>query len=218
MQSDLAQLFLPHASAIFALVGALGGGILSFFGAMLLKRREFNLAIWGKLLERRISAHEVVISLATEMRVMFLLGGMSEAGEVRRAPNVMASREGFEEWFGRFTRLSLEGTSWLSTETKREMSLVQDYLVTLHIHLAGIPSEKFPELGELIRQDFIDFSASLEKTAFEFFQHEIRTMRLDGPTKWHKYERRETERRLKNTALGNNFERLARERKGDLHS
>lgn len=215
MQPDWSQFFLANASAMFALAGALGGGVLSFFGAMLLKKREFNLAIWGKLLERRISAHEVVISLATEMRVMFLLGGVSASGEVRRAPNVMASMEAFEEWFGRFTRLSLEGTSWLSTETKREMSLVQDYLVTLHMHLAGIPSDRYPELGEVVRQDFIDFSASLERKAFDFFKHEIRSMRLDSPTEWHKYERQETERRLKATALGNNFERFAKERSGN---
>src|SRR5690606_32719368 len=180
------------------------GGILSFIGALLLKRREFNLATSGKLLDRRIYAHEKIIALATEMRVMVGLGGFSEAGEVRRAPQIMLSREAFEDWFTRFTQNSLEGTSWLSTAAKREVNFVQDYLVTLHLYLEHVASDRFLELGELIRQDFVDLSSSLEKTAFQFFQHEIRKLKADSLDKWHKYKRPETERRLAGTRLVTN--------------
>jgi hypothetical protein len=92
----------------------------------------------AKLIERRISAHEKVIALATEMPVMTARGGVSDTGEVRRSPQIMRSREIFEDWFTRFAQLCLEGTSWLSTETKREVNLVQDYLVTLHTYLEGV--------------------------------------------------------------------------------
>lgn len=204
MQIDWGQFLTANASAMFALAGALGGGILSFFGALLLKRREFNLAMSGKLLERRIAAHERVIALAVEMRVMAALGGESETGEVRRTPQIMMSREVFEDWFTRFTQLCMEGTSWLSTETKREVNFVQDYLVTLHMYLQNVPSGDFSRLGEIIRQDFVDLSSALERRSFRFFERGIRKLRLDGLQKWHKYKRPETERRLRATALVKN--------------
>jgi len=203
MDSGWSQFLSENASAIFALVGALGGGILSFIAALLLKKRDFNLATSGKLLDRRIVAHENVVSLAREMRVMVALGGVSEAGEVRRAPQVMISREAFEDWFTRFTQLSLNGTSWLSTATKREVNFVQDYLVTLNMYLEHVSSDKFLVLGELIRQDFVDLSSSLEKTAFEFFQRGVRKLKPDSLSKWHKYKRAETEKRLGATVLVN---------------
>lgn len=203
MDSGWTQFVSGNASAVFALVGALGGGILSFIGALLLKKRDFSLATSAKLLDRRISAHENVVALATEMRVMVALGGVSDAGEVRRAPQIMLSREAFEDWFMRFTQLSLSGTSWLSTATKREVNFVQDYLVTLNMYLEHVPSDKFLLLGELIRQDFIDLSSSLEKTAFKFFQSGIRKLKPDSLDKWHKYKRPETEKRLASTVLVN---------------
>lgn len=201
MDFDLSSFIDENASAIFALAGALGGGLLSFIGALLLKKREFSLAVSSKILDRRIDAHEKVIALATEMRVMVGLGGVTESGEVRRSPQIMMSRETFEDWFTRFTKLSMEGTSWLSTSTKREVNFVQDYLITLHLYLENVPSERFLDLGEIIRQDFIDLSASLEKKAFLFFQKGIRKLQPDNLDEWHKYERSETERRLHATSL-----------------
>jgi hypothetical protein len=203
MDSGWAQFLSANASAIFALVGALGGGILSFVGALLLKKRDFRLATSGKLLDRRIAAHENVVALATEMRVMVDLGGVSEAGEVRRAPQVMISREAFEGWCTRFTQLSMSGTSWLSTATKREVNFVQDYLVTLNMYLEHVSSDRFLVLGELIRQDFVDLSSSLEKAAFKFFQSGVRKLKPDSLNKWHKYKRAETEKRLESAALVN---------------
>jgi hypothetical protein len=64
-----------------------------------------------------------------------------------------------------------------------------------------VPSDTFLQLGELIRQDFVDLSSSLEKKAFQFFQTGIRKLRPDSLNQWHKYKRPETERRLGSTLL-----------------
>lgn len=205
MPPDLQQFLSANASAVFGLIGALGGGFLSFFASALLKRRDFNLQTWGKLLERRIAAHEKVISLAVEMRVMVGLGGTGDNGEVRRAPQLLISKEEFERWFTRFTQLTMEGTSWLTIETKREVNFAQDYLVTLHMHLAKVPSDNYLRVGELIRQDFIDLSSSLEKKAFAYFQQGIHKLQLDSLDKHHKYKRMDSERRLYETALLKNL-------------
>jgi hypothetical protein len=201
LQSDLLPFLQQNASAVFGLVGALGGGVLSFVATSLHKRRDFDLQIWGKLYERRIAAHERVIQVAVEMRVMVTTGETDAQGEVRRSPQMLLSKEEFERWFTRFTQLSLEGTTWLTTSTKREVNFVQDYLVTLHMHLAGVPTGSYLSVGELIRQDFIDLSSSLEKKAYEFFTTDIRKLRLNSLDDWHKYKRPETESRLKATTL-----------------
>lgn len=201
MPFDLGHFLAANASAVFALAGALAGGILSFVGAMLLKKRDFNLSTFGKLLERRISAHERVLTAAAEMRSVTPIGGVTQTGEVRRTPHIMQSREKFDDWIARFTQLHSEGYSWLSTETKREVNLVQDYLVTLHVYLEGVSSNEFPALGEIIRQDFIELSSSLEKTTFKFFEKGIRKLRPDSLDEWHKYKLEDTERRLQTTRL-----------------
>jgi hypothetical protein len=205
---DLAAFLQTNSSAVFGLLGALGGGVLSYIATSLHKRREFDLQIWSKLFDRRIAAHEKVIALAVEMRVMVVLGGVDSRGEVRRSPQVLFSKEQFEEWFTRFTQLSLEGTTWLSTSTKREVNLVQDYLITLHMHLAAIPSARYLEVGEIVREDFVDLSSSLEKKAFEFFTSDIKKLQLNNLEKWHKYKRAVTERRLQATMLISRLEQV----------
>lgn len=199
--SDVTAFLQANASAVFGLLGALGGGVLSYVATALHKRREFDLQVWGKLFDRRIAAHEKVIALAIEMRVMVGLGAANAGGEVRRSPQVLLSKDKFERWFTGFTQLSIEATTWLSTSTQRELNFVQDYMITLYMRLAAIPSERYLEVGEIIRQDFVDLSSSLEKRAFEFFTSDIKKLRLNNLDDWHKYEKLETERRLQATAL-----------------
>jgi hypothetical protein len=205
MSAELEQFLNANASAIFGLLGALGGGVLSFVAALLLKRSEFSLQLRSKIVDRQIAAHERILKLAQEMRVMVSSGMLGADGEVARGPRILLSKDEFESWFTRFTEQQLEGSTWLTTATKREVAFVQDYLVTLHMHLADVPSEKCFDLAQLIRQDFIDLSNSLEKVAFAFFETGIHRARPDSLLDWHKYKRPVTEQRLTSTALLQNI-------------
>jgi hypothetical protein len=209
MLFDWPHFITEHASAIFGLIGTLAGGVLSFAAMLFLKQRDFNLKIADKLIERRIKAHEQVIAVALEMRVMATLGGFNQNGEVRRMPQVLISKEEFERWFTRFTQLTLEGSTWLSNDAKREVSFVQDYLVTLHLKLATVPSGKYVVIGEYLPEDFRELSSSLEKKAFSFFERGIRKLKLDSLDKWHKYKRPVTESRLQQMALIRNWPQIA---------
>lgn len=210
MEEFIKEFINNNTSAIFGLLGALGGGLVSFLASWLLKKREYNLRLWDKLLERRIKAHENVIAAALEMRVMVALGATEEGGEVARAPQVLLSKEAFEEWFIRFTQLTVGGSTWLTTEAKRELNFVQDYFVTLHQNLTGVPSEKYLPIGQVIRQDFLALSSDLETKSFEFFGKEVRRLKLSNLKKWHKYKRAETEKRLKRTELLSQWDKIRR--------
>jgi hypothetical protein len=144
------------------------------------------------------------------------LGGFEANGEVARSPQVLISKEEFERWFVRFTQLTREGTTWLTTKAKREVNYVQDYLVTLHTNLASVPSDKHLSVGRVIRQDFIALSSALEKASYDYFENEISKRKLSNLCEWHKYTRQETESRLSGTALISDWESVknALEREG----
>lgn len=201
MPLEFQQFLNSNASAIFGLVGALSGGTLSFAASLVLKRREFSLQLRSKIIDKQISAHERILKLAQDMRVMGSEGTLGIDGEIARGPCILLSKDAFETWFTRFTEQQLESSAWLTTKTRREVSFVQDYLVTLHMHLVDVPTDKYFDLAKLIRQDFIDLSSSLEKTAFSFFESGIHRAKLDSLSAWHKYKRPVTEQRLSSTAL-----------------
>ncbi len=166
-----------------------------------MRKRDLDLKMWEKFLDRRIAAHETVIGLAIAMRRMVAPGGIDAAGEVARAPVVMMSREAFDRWLFEFAEKSSPATTWLSTSVKRELNFVQDYFVSLHVNLSGVDSHDFPAVGVVIRQDFIDLSSKLEKAAFEFFTKDALNLRLSDFADWHKYPRQVTESRLQDTVF-----------------
>ncbi len=197
----MAQFLAEHASAIFALMGTLVGGMVSYVGSWFLRRRDLDLRLWERFLDRRISAHEAVVGLALKMRVMASLEEFDSDGNLIRAPNVMVSREAFEEWLTEFAQVSVPATTWLSIVVKRELNLVQDFMVTLHSSLTRVPSERFLTVGTIVYQDFLDFSSSLERIAFQFFESEARKLKLPELAEHHKYAFEETQLRLQKTVM-----------------
>ena len=87
------------------------------------------------------------------MRIMCPLGQV-DCGEVVRAPQVMMSQEAFDNWLAEFAEQSVPTTTWLSTPVKRELNFVQDYFVTLHTNLSGVPSEHFAKVGSFVSRLF----------------------------------------------------------------
>ena len=136
MEEFIKEFITKNTSAIFGLLGVLGGSLFFFLTSWLIKKREYSLRLWDKLLERRIKAHENVLTVAIEMRVMVPMGPPDENGDAPRHPRVFASKDEFEAWFRHFTELTMEGTTWLTTATKRELNFVQDYLASLHHNLS----------------------------------------------------------------------------------
>jgi hypothetical protein len=201
----MAEFFTHNDTAVLALLGVLVGAIvtggITFATGWIMRKRDLDLKIWEKFLDRRIAAHETVIGLAIVMRRMVALGGIDSAGEVARAPEVMTSKDAFDAWLVEFAGKSSPATTWLSTAVKRELNLAQDYFVTIHANLSGSAPDAFPTVGVLVRQDFIDLSSKLEKAAFEFFTKEAWNLRLTDLNDWHKHPRQLTESRLQDTVL-----------------
>jgi len=197
------------------IIGVFIGALLSFLTSWLLKDRDFALRIWDRLLERKIKAHENLIELAVEMRVMVptTLVNIEADGEIPRAPEILTSKEFFEKWFRRFTLINQGNSTWLTTEAKREYNFIQDYLINLHSELSSLSSENYIIMGQMIRNDFIELSSSLEKAAYVYFEKEIAKKRLSKLTDWHKYPKEITIQRLNNTVLFSNNENIKKKLK-----
>jgi hypothetical protein len=196
-----AEFIRQNASAVFALMGAAGGGLFSFIGSWLLRKRDYDLRLWEKLLDRRVNAHEAVVQTALEMRAVVPSGRVDDRGEAIRAPKVLLSKELFESWMQQASNRTATGTTWLTVDAKRELNFVQDYLLTLYMHLQKVPSALYPSVGVIVREDFIKLSEKLERCAFQFFESDIRRLKVGDLHSWHKYPLEETERRLKETNL-----------------
>jgi hypothetical protein len=195
------QLIRDNASALIGVSGVVIGAFITFLASWALRKRDYDLRLWDKLIDRRIDAHERLINHAHEMRVMTARNGVDEDGEVLRYPQVLSSRDAFEDWFANTIRSIGFASTWLSTPAKREANFLQDYLVTLHINLRSVPSDRFPDVGLIVRQDFIDMSSNLERMSFVFFDRDVRKLRLSNLNDWHKYPRQQTEKRLNETNL-----------------
>jgi hypothetical protein len=195
------QLIRDNASALIGVSGVVIGAFITFLASWALRKRDYDLRLWDKLIDRRIDAHERLINHAHEMRVMIARNGLDEDGEVLRYPQVLSSRDAFEDWFANTIRSISFASTWLSTPAKREANFLQDYLVTLHINLRSVPGDRFPDVGLIVRRDFIDMSSNLERISFVFFDRDVRKLRLSNLNDWHKYPRQQTEKRLNETNL-----------------
>ena len=201
MSGEIEDILRRHSHLLAAVAGACGGACIKYFFDRVLRKQEYDLRLWEKIIDKRITAHEDAVEVAIEMRSMVGIGGRGNDGEVRRTPQVLLSKEAFEDWFRSAIHKGLSGSTWLAIYVIREMTLIQDYLVTLHQHLSNIPTESYAAVGEIVRQDFIDLSSNLEKNAVRFFEKDIRTLRISDVNKHHKYQKDETIRRLQNTKL-----------------
>ena len=201
LYGDMRSVMSMHASAVFGLLGAVVGGVLSYITSKRLKSHEFTLQVRGKLLDRQIAAHEDILKLAIDMRIMTGTGELDTNGEVIRFPVIISSQEQFLQWFTDFTNLQLKGTTWLSTATKREVNFVQDYLINLQRLLKDVHTDLYPHVGRLIVEDFRDISNKLEKIAYQFFEGDVSESKLASLNDWHKYQLNETKKRLMATKL-----------------
>jgi len=190
-----------NASAVFALAGALIGALGALAATWIQTGREPRFRLREKIMDRRIAAHEAIIGLSHDLRTMLSLGGVDEDGEVARAPVMLASKDSFDAFFARFHETFSSSSNWLRTDVVREVNLLQDYFVNLNEFLRSVPSPNYASVGRLIRQDFTDFSAQLEKLAHRFFTEDLEKLAMSDVGQWHKYQLEDTKKRLGDTAL-----------------
>lgn len=198
-----------ETAVLATLIGALFGALMTVVTNRLQRAYELKLSLREKVLEKRISAHEQVISAANSMIAMAPIRYETDDGQIRtllneeneimRYPHPFQSKEKFLEFQSEWTRINLENSHWLSIALVRELYLFQDYLINLGQYLETISDRKLPIVGDLLRVDFIDFSSRIKRMAYQYFYSDLEKLKLEEGDEWHKYEWKETTRRLSQT-------------------
>lgn len=202
-----------NVSAVFALAGTVIGVGLTFLTTWLLKRRDLQLRLLEKVLERRVDAHEQVIMVTKLLRSMQGLGYTEAPGRVARTPCFLVSRETYLESANHLSTVMASSSTWLAVEVTRELYLLQDYIVNLDMLLTEneVDTIYYPVIGSILRNDFIDFSSRLEKLAFTYFQGDLLRLKMNNLDDWHKYPLEETTRRLEETDLWKKREQIQKQ-------
>ena len=137
------ELIGSNISAVFAIAGTIVGALLSFISTYILKKYDMKHRLLEKVLDKRIESHESVLGLAKTMRIMVL--APVENVELNRYPKMLSSRDSFEAWLNDVSQIVNQHSSWLSTTLVRELGLLQDYLVNLHLFLQDVHTNITPK-------------------------------------------------------------------------
>lgn len=195
----MAEFLISNASAVFALIGALSGAIVTGVINFSLKKRETKLRITEKLLDKKLEAHETLIEITNVIRSMVLLSGKDHDNELKRSPLIMQSRKNMDDFLTELMKAQTKTDRWLSAAAKRETSLFLDYFVNLNECSRKSSDTALQEAGVLVRNDFIDFALRLENCAHNFFNKDLMKLKFRTDRAWHKYPKEKTLKELGKT-------------------
>ncbi|MEM1269173.1 MAG: hypothetical protein AAGI08_03905 [Bacteroidota bacterium] len=199
------RVFTAEAPAVLGVLGVVVGALLTaVLGGLTQRfsdRRQLRLRLLEKGLSKRIDAHEQVIAFAHLVCSIVPLEDFDDSGELERYPTFMHTRDALDNLMGELHEISSFGTLWLTPESLREINYAQDYLLNVLLYLKRNPEASPPEVGVIVRQDFVDLAGGIIRSTHPFFRGEIRRLGMKRRTKKHKYPRHKTEARLAATAL-----------------
>lgn len=188
-------------SAIIALSGVIIGALINNFFNWNIKRRETQLKLIEKQVDKKIQAYENVLTIAKALRMVITTYKTDSNSNLITYPSVLENKNNFSELIHSFSSIVNTYSHWLDIETIRELYFVQDYLATLSQSVENVNDKKMQTLGLIIKQDFIDLSSSLEKIILESYQNKITNLGVKKINGWHKYKKDETLKRLNGLIL-----------------
>lgn len=195
------NLLIENASAVFAIVGALVGsivtGVFGYYG----KSREVKLKLAEKIIGKKLDAHEKIIDFANVMRVMCVVEGVPVDKELPRYPAFLHGKESFDKLWNELGEIQSQSERWLSAELKREIYFSIDYLVTLYKWVEQVNDVGLRRLGVVLRNDIVDISNRIEEKSHEFINNDIVNLKIKTDRRWHKFESAKTEKMFQNTIL-----------------
>lgn len=201
MSPELVEFLERNASAIFALLGAISGSLLTGLFGYISKSKETRLRVTEKIVDRKLQAHDNLMDLIGLIRAMVLLGGWDSESELKRTPQAMLGQQEFSDFLVNYSNMRNSSERWFSSGLKREISLFLDYIVNLKELVRTASDEQLREIGSLIRYDFIVFAARIEDSAHVFINEDLLKLNHKTDRKWHKFKPKDTIKQLNDTRL-----------------
>lgn len=186
---------------IFTIVGVLIGTLLTFVTSWVLKSRETRLKISGQLIEKRIEAHELILGLAKSMRATISTDKLNSEREYITYPIIFSTEEDYLKWRTDFLLISNQYSHWLGSEVTKELYFIQDYVGNLDKRLNKAPKENYIAIGIILKNDFVEMAANIEKSVIRFLGKGWRNLKIKELKGNHKYPKKLTLKRLNDLNL-----------------
>lgn len=187
--------------SLIGLIGVIIGIIVTSILSFKIKTKETKLRIIEKVFDKRITAHENILTLIKNVRSVISTNQIDEKNHLITFPSFMLNRESFERFINDVYLISNLNNHWLNIELERELGFLVDYITTLNLKLKDVNEQNYPQVGLIVKQDFIDLATNLENITFEFFRKDIYKMKINKHNEWHKYQKEETLNRFHKTNL-----------------
>lgn len=181
---------------LIALIGVFVGTLLTFITSWILKSQETRLKISGQLIEKRIEAHEKILELAKQMRATFSTDKINSEREYITYPFIFSNEESYLKWRTDFLLISNHYSHWLDSEVTKELYFIQDYVNNLDKRLRMAPSCNYISIGIILKNDFVELAAGIEKTVIRFLGNGWKDLKIKEFKGNHKFPQKITLKRL----------------------
>jgi hypothetical protein len=183
---------------IIGLIGVAIGGLISLLTGVVTSLKEYKFRITEKLVDKRISAHEDIMSIAQQLRTSVSSDRLDSDGYFATYPIIFHNKETFDDYRFDFHGLYNPNIHWLGSKVNKELNYIQDYIENLAVICANVPSEKYPQIGLLVKHDIIEMAQNLQELTMLFFQKSAGSFKSEKKAH-HKYPQTETLNRLYNS-------------------
>lgn len=192
------QILIP---SLTGLIGVLIGSLIGVFANYKLKKRESQLRILEKVFDTRLKAYESVLEMIKSLRVTISTYSSDIDDNLITYPLILGNKYMLEEFLSKFYSNSNSNSHWLDLDVVHELYYIQDYLANLNGYLLEIDEKHYPDIGKIIKQDFIDMSTKVESKLLTFFEKDIYTINLKTKKGHHKLPKEVTKKRLNDSLL-----------------
>lgn len=190
---------------IIAALGTLFGVVVSQILEIIRQNLGFRKQQKGKIIDRRIDAHESALNLADTMMTVVMPETAEYFSDKLERPvrgvAVLNNKSIFENWWAETYYSCYKKHVWLSPKCLKELNFIQDYIVNLSIIMSNLDEKKVEELSVLVRPDFIEMSGRLRGGAITYLSQGAIKFKLKDLNGLHKYDRAVSEKRLNETQL-----------------
>ncbi|MBI0397796.1 hypothetical protein [Cyclobacterium marinum] len=195
---DLVKLGIQPMSA---LIGVIIGAIVTTITSWKLKTKETKLRLIEKIFERKIIAHEEILSISQKLKNMIPTYEEDDNLNIKAYPAILKDRDSLDSFLYQFSINTNRNSHWADNSILKELYYIQDYFANLEMFLKNKNVEIYPKIGEILRLDFVELASGLEKIALVFFEKDIYKLNKHHSSGHHKYPIKTTKDRLDKTIL-----------------
>jgi hypothetical protein len=194
---------------LISLGGLIVGSFLTLIVQFYLSKKQTELSLSEKMIERRINAYNELYEKVKELRFMMpimLINNEDENEKLKRKPRILLDLESLDDFINKTLDIYNRNSQWFSNDVVKEINYMQDYLLNVRTIFQDLTKESKEVFASDIKDDFIELGTIIDKAILPFYKNKYLKLKEDiGLLKWHKLRKEETLKRINNTILAKKY-------------